>query len=96
MGLWTGGEGDGMRRTPAERCMDCLLDVTHTLRWTARDQAWRICKFSASTVRPWNTRKRYCRWHAIVHATQRNARGIVPRKPPLQRVGQAQAEESQL
>ena len=73
-----------------ERCMDCLLDATHTLQWHATRQAWSANRFGPGTVRPWNTIHRYCRWHASCRAIRRNARGVRPAMQQLRRVLQRQ------
>lgn len=62
---------------PPERCRECVRDATHTVVWHGTRRRWRRCTLTYARKQ----RRRivpYCAWHATVHTTQRNARGVVP------------------
>lgn len=55
------------------RCMDCLLDATHTLVWNATDRCWQSTRSANQQAL-----HLYCPRHATARVVQRNARGVLP------------------
>jgi hypothetical protein len=59
-------------------CADCTLApphaATHVLRYSWQRHRWWVCR-----VAPTSHARLYCKWHATVRATQRNAELRRPR-----------------